>query len=105
MEKNTNIVLGALATLAVAGVSAGASGLVQIARVDERVSNHAIRIATAEDSGETTSTRQMDIQRDVEVVKERVRNIDDQVKRNGDKIDQILDRLPRRSSALELPRP
>lgn len=94
----TNIsstVAGAIATLAVAGVIASASGLVEVARVDERINSHNVRITTNEQEQNSSSVRQMGIQRDVEVVKERVRNIDDQVKRNGDKIDQILDRLPR----------
>ena len=96
MESYTNFILGALGSLAVAGVGAGASGLVQVARVDERVIHNTDRIEETEEVNKSTMTRQMEIQRDVEVVKERVRNIDDSVKRNGDKIDQILDRLPRR---------
>lgn len=95
MESYTNFILGALGSLAVAGVGAGASGLVQVARVDERVISNSNRIVIAEEEVASTTTRQMEIQRDVEVVKERVRNIDESVKRNGEKIDQILDRLPR----------
>ena len=82
--------------MAIAGIGAGASGLVEVARVDERVAANTIRIGVAEEEQETVVIRQMEIHRDVEVVKERVRNIDDSVKRNGEKIDQILDRLPRR---------
>ena len=91
----SSTVAGAIATLAVAGVIASASGLVEVARVDERINSHNVRITANEQEQDSSSVRQMGIQRDVEVVKERVRNIDDQVKRNGDKIDQILDRLPR----------
>jgi len=98
MESYTNFILGALGSLAVAGVGAGAGGLVQVARVDERVLNNTNRIEVAEVDQASTMTRQMEIQRDVEVVKERVRNIDESVKRNGEKIDQILDRLPRSPS-------
>ena len=99
MDTYTTLILGAFGSIAIAGVGAGASGLVEIARVDERVINNSQRIATAEQDQNSTMTRQMEIQRDVEVVKERVRNIDDSVKRNGDKIDQILDRLPRRDDS------
>lgn len=99
MDSYSGFILGALGSIAVAGVGAGASGLVQVARVDERVLNNAQRIEVAEEDQASTTTRQMEIQRDVEVVKERVRNIDESVKRNGDKIDQILDRLPRRPTS------
>lgn len=99
MDSYSGFILGALGSIAVAGVGAGASGLVQVARVDERVINNAQRIEVAEADQASTTTRQMEIQRDVEVVKERVRNIDESVKRNGDKIDQILDRLPRRPTS------
>tara|TARA_Y100000385_G_C13053668_1_gene621001 strand:- start:884 stop:1183 length:300 start_codon:yes stop_codon:yes gene_type:complete len=91
----SSTVAGAIATLAVAGVIASASGLVEVARVDERINSHNVRITANEQEQDSSSVRQMGIQRDVEVVKERVRNIDEHVKRNGEKIDQILDRLPR----------
>jgi len=97
MDTYTTIIIGAFGSIALAGVGAGASGLVEIARVDERVNYNSQRIIMAEQDQDSTTTRQMEIQRDVEVVKERVRNIDESVKRNGDKIDQILDRLPRRA--------
>jgi hypothetical protein len=95
MDNYSNLILGVLGSMAIAGVGAGASGLVEIARVDERVAANTGRIYAAEEVQDITATRQMEIQRDVEVVKERVRNIDESVRRNGDKIDQILDRLPR----------
>ena len=86
---------GAIASLAVDGVVAAASGLIEVARVDERITHHGARITATEEAQDETAIRQMGMQRDVEVVKERVRNIDEQVKLNGEKIDQILDRLPR----------
>ena len=86
---------GAIASLAVAGVVAAASGLIEVARVDERVANHTDRINAAESGLSQNTVRQMQMQTDLEMVKEKVENIDDKLRTTDNKLDLILERLPR----------